>query len=127
MGHMNVQYYTASFDQAMWGLVHTLGWRPEKTPRRTGFADVKHLIHFQSELKPGIPICVYSIPLKAGRTSFVSGHQLINLSTGELSAEMEMTSVYFDLENRVAIPIPSLLKEAADSQWTWIVDKKGKA
>ena len=32
MGHMNVQHYVAAFDQAMWHLVHEIGYRRPASP-----------------------------------------------------------------------------------------------
>lgn len=118
MGHMNVQYYVSAFDQAMWGLVYALGWRRGEGPSVTGFADVRHDIRYRSELAAGVPFRVYSMPVKAGHSSFVSLHHMFNVETGALAAEMEMTSVHFDLVNRVAIPVPVVLKDAANIPWS---------
>ena len=109
MGHMTVQYYVAAFDQAMWNLVYTLGWRPEGTPAKTGFADVRHVIEYRSELKAGTPFAVDSVLLRAGKSSIVTVHRLVNLSSSALAAEMEMTSVHFDLIERTSLNLPHSL------------------
>ncbi len=64
MGHMTVQYYVAAFDQAMWNLVYSLGWRPPAPPVRAGFADVRHVTDYKSELGVGVPFVVDSLPRK---------------------------------------------------------------
>lgn len=43
MGHRNVAHYVAAFDQAMWRLVHSLGYRTDwQISRHEGWADVRH-------------------------------------------------------------------------------------
>lgn len=105
MGHMTVQYYVAAFDQAMWNLVYTLGWRPEPDRESRGFADVRHIIHYHAELRAGAPFVIDSHPLRCGTSSFVSTHRMFDLASGELAADMEMTSVHFDLHARTSAPL----------------------
>jgi acyl-CoA thioester hydrolase len=40
-------------------------------------------------------------------------YQMHNISRGTIAATLESTSVYFDLDARVAIPITDEMKEAA--------------
>lgn len=117
MGHMNVQHYTAVFDQAMWHLVTQLGFRPSwVTDRREGWADVRYLINFRKELRAGELFHAESNVMKVGHTSLLTHHRIFNTERGELAAELEMTSVYFDLENRVSRPVPADIRSAA-KQW----------
>jgi acyl-CoA thioester hydrolase len=111
MGHMTVQYYGAAFDQAMWNLVYALGWRSAAAPERTGFADVRHVIDYRAELAVGAPFAVESVPLRCGRTSIIMSHRMYDVVNQTLAAEMEMTSVHFDLVNRVAIPLPEAFRQ----------------
>lgn len=104
MGHMTVQYYTAAFDQAMWGLVYDLGWRADPDRKSRGFADVKHVVSFAHELALGTPFRIDSMVRRIGRSSLVTAHSLIDLETGGIAAEMEMTSVHFDLVKRASTP-----------------------
>ena len=50
---------------------------------------------------------------KVGGSSLVTFHRMLELRTGELAAECEMTSVYFDLAARASCPLPQALREAA--------------
>ncbi len=116
MGHLNVQHYTAAFDQAMWHLVNHLGYRPSwVAERREGWADVRYLINFRSELRAGELFHAESTVMKAGRSSLVTHHRILNSEHQLLSADLEMTSVYFDLEKRVSRPIPDEIRLAAQS------------
>lgn len=113
MGHMNVQYYIAAFDQAMWHLVHALGYRQEwQASRNEGWADVKHEITFARELGPGSLFVIDSAVQAVGNTSLTTTHRLCAMS-GELAAEDVIVSVYFDLAARKSMPIPAAIRSEA--------------
>jgi acyl-CoA thioester hydrolase len=114
MGHMNVQYYVAAFDQAMWHLVHEIGYRkPVATGTGYGWADVRHVVEYRNELPVGALYRVASTIRKVGRSSMVTYHRMFGTDENTLSAECEMTSVYFDRSNRVSCPLPTALRDAA--------------
>lgn len=116
MGHMNVQHYVAAFDQAMWHLVHEIGYRKPIVPGKGhGFADVRHLLEYRSELPAGALYRIISGVGKVGRSSLVTVHRMYAAATEELAAKCEMTSVYFDLSARTSYPLPQSLREAASS------------
>jgi acyl-CoA thioester hydrolase len=114
MGHMNVQYYIAAFDQAMWHLVHELGYRKPAGPNSGhGWADVRHVVEYHRELPAGALYRVTSNIEKVGRSSLVTRHRMFEMESGELAAECEMTSVYFDLVARAGAPLPQSLGDTA--------------
>ena len=114
MGHMNVQNYTAAFDQAMWHLVLALGYAPSWVhERREGWADVRHTTTFKRELKAGSLFHVVSAVRSVGTTSLTTSHVLYHSESGTISAECEIVSVYFDLARRVGKPIPDGVRHAA--------------
>jgi acyl-CoA thioester hydrolase len=114
MGHMNVQHYVAAFDQAMWHLVHEIGYRKPATPGTGhGWADVRHVVDYRRELPAGSLYKVMSGIGKVGRSSLVTIHRMVASEDDELAAECEMTSVYFDLSTRASCPMPQSLREAA--------------
>jgi acyl-CoA thioester hydrolase len=92
MGHMNVQHYVATSDQAMWHLVHELGHRTPADPGAGhGWADVRHVIDYRRELRASELYKVTSGVRKVGGSSLVTFHRMLELPTGELAAECEMT------------------------------------
>ena len=114
MGHMNVQHYVAAFDQAMWHLVHEIGYRKPATPGTGhGWADVRHVVDYRRELAAGSLYKVMSGIAKVGRSSLVTVHRMFASDNEEQAAECEMTSVYFDLSARASCPIPPALRDAA--------------
>ena len=113
MGHMNVQHYIAAFDQAMWHLVAELGYRASwAADRQQGWADVRYLVNYRRELRAGVLFHVSSAAQNVGRTSLTTFHELVNSESGEIAADLEMKSVYFDLGSRTAIAIPEQIRSA---------------
>lgn len=113
MGHMTVQFYVAAFDQAMWHLVHALGYRPGwQAERREGWADVRHDVTFSKELRVGSLFRIESVIVAIGKTSLSTRHRLLT-ADGELSSTDEIKSVYFDLNERKALLIPEVIRQAA--------------
>lgn len=116
MGHMNTTYYVAAFDQAMWHLVASMGYRAVWIKERDeGWADVRYVIDYKSELRAGELFHVESGIRKIGRSSLVSRHTMVRTDGGEVAAELEMTSVYFDLKARVSKTIPDAIRVAAEA------------
>ncbi len=115
MGHMNTPFYVAAFDQAMWHLVSGLGYRSSWIEERgEGWADVKYVLEFRSELRAGQLYHVSSSVSRIGKSSLVSRHRLIRTEDDVLAAEVEITSVYFDLKQRVSRPIPAVIRTSAE-------------
>lgn len=114
MGHMNVQYYIAAFDQSLWHLMAACGysaaWIQE---RRQGWADRRYEIDFRQELPVGSLFEIHSSVVKVGRTSLSTHHSLTCKADGAVSAELLAVSVYFDLEGRRALPLPQVLIDGA--------------
>ncbi|WP_137113593.1 acyl-CoA thioesterase [Mesorhizobium sp. GR13] len=118
MGHMTVQYYVAAFDQAMWLLVHSLGYRPAwQTERGEGWADIRHDVTFSKELCVGSIFWVESSVVAVGKTSLSTRHRLFD-ADGQLSSTDEIKSVYFDLRERNALPLPASIRNSANERMT---------
>lgn len=114
MGHMNVQYYVAAFDQAMWHLVHALGYRTAwQKDKGEGWADVQHNISFSKELAVGSLFYVESRVSNVGSKSLTTRHQLFDMN-GELCASNEIKSVYFDLVARMGLLLPDEIRSNAE-------------
>jgi acyl-CoA thioester hydrolase len=113
MGHLNVAHYVAAFDQAMWHTVHALGYDVDwQHSRSEGWADVRHDVTFSKELRAGSLYYVESEVTDLGRTSITTSHFLRSMD-GVLSATDQIRSVYFDLKERKALPLPESIRAAA--------------
>lgn len=115
MGHMNVQYYVAAFDQAMWHLVHALGYRTVwQKERGQGWADVQHNVTFSKELAVGSLFRVESTVSTVGTKSLTTHHRLYDMD-GDLCASNEIKSVYFDLVARKGVVLPEEIRSNAEN------------
>jgi acyl-CoA thioester hydrolase len=116
MGHMNVQYYVAAFDQAFWHLVASLGYSTAWIhDRRQGWADVRYEIDYRSELRPGEAFVVHSEVAGIGRTSLTTRHEMTSRDDDRVCAALLARSVYFDLAKRRSMPIPDGIRHAAEA------------
>lgn len=115
MGHMNVQHYVAAFDQSLWHLVAAAGYSASWIAERgQGWADRRYEIDFRRELPVGSLFEIRGSIVKVGRTSLTTRHRLTDKADGALSAELLAISVYFDLNARRALALPSeILARAA--------------
>jgi len=116
MGHMNVQYYIAAFDQASWHLVAAAGYCPSWIEeRREGWADRRYEIDFRRELPVGSLFEIRSGIVRIGNTSLTARHRLTSKADGGLCAELLAVTVYFDLAARQSRALPeAILRGAAE-------------
>lgn len=115
MDHMNVQFYTARFDEATWHLFASLGISSSylKTNGR-GMAAVDQRTQYKQELHAGALIHITSelLELKDKTVRFV--HRMYNSETGEEVATSELVGVHIDTAARRSVPFPpEILQRAA--------------
>jgi acyl-CoA thioester hydrolase len=114
MGHLNVQSYTARFDEATWHFLATLGLTPTflKANGR-GAVAVDQRTQYRREVLAGTLLHVTSELLSLGRTSIRFVHRMFDSETGEEVASTEFVGVYFDTERRTSVELPAWVREAA--------------
>lgn len=112
VGHMNVRYYVAKFDEASWQLMAILGLTPSyfREHNKSVVATEQH-IKYINELLPGDLIVVRS-RVEEIKKSFVKfNHQMINSQTMEIAADMTVVAVHLDLNTRRPSSIPSEISD----------------
>lgn len=116
MGHMTTRNYLAMFDDASYHMIYeTFGWSGgEGGDRRNGWVDVRQVIEYKDELKAGDLTEVKGAMKKIGTKSVTYYYELYNARTGSLSATLETTSVYFDLKERVGVPLTDEMRAGAE-------------
>ena len=115
VGHMNVQFYTARFDEASWHFLARLGLTPSFLERNhRGAAAVEQRTQYKRELVAGSLVHITSELLSLGRTSLRFVHRMYDSETGEVVAESELVGVFLDTDTRSATPLPSMVQERAD-------------
>jgi acyl-CoA thioester hydrolase len=115
MDHMNVQFYTARFDEATWHLFASLGITSSylKTNGR-GMAAVDQRTQYKQELHAGALIRITSelLELKGKKVRFL--HRMYDAETGEEVATSELVGVHIDTAERRSVPFPpEILQRAA--------------
>jgi acyl-CoA thioester hydrolase len=111
VGHMNVQFYTAKFDEATWHFLARLGLTPRfmKETGRAAVAVDQH-IQYSREVVAGSLLHVTSELLELGRTSIRFRHRMFDSETDEEVAVGEYVGVYFDTTERVSVELPEFLR-----------------
>lgn len=117
MGHMTTRFYMAFFDDASYHFLSSaLGWQPENIKENhLGWADVKHVIEYQDEVKAGTLLELTAHLVKVGGKSITILYKMFDKNKGTLAATLESTSVYFDTNARKAITIDDALRAKLDA------------
>ena len=107
VGHMNVQFYTARFDEATWQFLAQLGLTPSFLERshRSAVA-VDQRTQYKRELVAGSLIHIATELVSLGRSSIRFLHRMYDSETSEEVASSELVGVYFDVDNRSSAPLP---------------------
>lgn len=114
VGHMNVQFYTARFDEATWQFLNQLGLSPthfKATGRSAVAADQR--TQYKREVTSGTLLHVATELLSVGQRSLRFVHRMYDSETNEEVASTELVGVYFDMTRRVSAELPDLVRAAA--------------
>jgi len=107
VGHMNVQFYTARFDEATWHFFSSLGISSRYLrEQRRGMAALEQHTRYKRELHAGALICITSELLEARPKVVRFIHRMYDTETGEEIADSELTAVHLDTESRRSTPFP---------------------
>jgi acyl-CoA thioester hydrolase len=114
VGHMNVQFYTARFDEATWQFLNQLGLSPthlRSTGRSAVAADQR--TQYKREVLGGSLLHIATELLALGTRSLRFVHRMYDSETGEEVASTELVGVYFDTTRRVSIELPAFVHHHA--------------
>jgi acyl-CoA thioester hydrolase len=107
VGHMNVQFYTARFDEATWHFLARYGITPQYLrEHRRGMVAVEQHTRYLRELHAGDLIYIRSELLEAKPKAVRFLHRMCNATTGEEVATTELTGVHLDADARRSVPFP---------------------
>jgi acyl-CoA thioester hydrolase len=114
MGHMNVMWYVAKFDEATWQLFATIGLTPSRLRSEPiGMAGVEQHIEYKRELYAGDVVTVFSRLLEVKDKSIRFAHEMRNDESGEVAATTILVAVHLDRSTRRARALPDDVKERA--------------
>ena len=105
MDHMNVQFYTARFDEATWHLFAALGMTTSyfKTNRR-GMAALEQRTLYKQELHAGALIRISSELLEIKPKTIRFLHRMYDTESGAEVATTELVGAHIDTDARKAVP-----------------------
>ena len=114
IGHMNVQFYTARFDEATWHFFAALGITSSylKSNGR-GMAAVDQHTQYRQELHAGDLIRITSELLEIKSKTVRFRHRMYNAETGEEVAVTDLVGVHLDTAARRSIPLPEEILDRA--------------
>ncbi len=114
MDHMNIQYYMAKFDEAVWNLFHRIGLTPSYLrAENRGMAALETNVRYLEELFAGDVVAVHSGVLRVGETSLRFVQEMRNGETGETAAIMRVVAVHLDRAARRPVPFPEAIAARA--------------
>ena len=114
MGHMNVSWYVAKFDEGTWQLFAALGLTPSRLRGEPlGMAGVDQRIEYKRELYAGDVVTVSSTVLEVREKVIRFVHEMRNDETGEVAARTTLVAVCIDRNTRRARPLPEDVRERA--------------
>jgi acyl-CoA thioester hydrolase len=107
VGHMNVQFYVARFDEASWQLLANFGLTGSYLrEHRRGMGALEQHTYYRRELLPGALIRVVSEveEVKPKVVRFI--HRMYDVENGEEVASTTIVAAYMDTAARRAVPFP---------------------
>jgi len=116
MGHMNIRHFMAMFDESSYQLLNEVfAWsgNPDNSGGQ-GWADVKHVIEYQAEVRAGDLLEVRACITKVGTKSIGIRYEMSNSVTNTLAATLECVCVLIDLQSRDAVPLSDVQRKQAE-------------
>lgn len=112
MGHMNVQYYVAKFDEATWNLFTALGITSNyMNDNKIGMVAVEQKIIYKKEVLAGDCLYIKSKVIKIGEKSIRFIHYMYNTESNAEISNCELVGVHIDRIKRKSCPIPKTIIE----------------
>lgn len=116
IGHMNVQFYTARFDEATWHFFMRLGITPGfLKENRRGMAALDQRTQYKQEVLAGSLLHVTTELIEVKRKTIRFLHRMYNSETGAEVATSELVAAFLDAELRKSTEFPQAILDAAQA------------
>ena len=113
MQHMNVQWYTARFDEATWHLMSRVGITVTYMDENDkGMAAVEQTTKYKAEVKSGDLLVIKSKFLEVKDKAVRFLHIMYNPETEQEVATSELVGVHIDTITRKSCPFEREMKES---------------
>ena len=115
MGHMNIRWYIALFDQAAWKFFGSIGMsRPYFEQEQGGLFALKQFISYLAEVHVGETVAIRTRVLGRSVKRLHFMHFMVNESRQNLAATLETLTSHADLAIRRTSPFPARFAESLD-------------
>ncbi len=116
MGHMNVRWYLALYDEAAWRFFASFGMDQAYyiNEQGGGFA-LKQFIQYLAEVRVGETVAIRTRVLGRSAKRIHYMHFMINETTGRLASFMEVLGSHADMKTRRTAPFPPDLAAKLDA------------
>ena len=112
MGHMNVQWYTAKFDEATWHLFALVGITPSYIAEKMmGMAALEQTTKYLAEAMAGDLLVVTSQIVEVKDKTIRFLHTMKNAENLKEIATSEIVAVHLDRAKRKSAPLPEKIKQ----------------
>jgi len=117
MGHMNVRWYMALYDEATWHFFDAIGMTLDyfKTFHAGAFA-LKNFLNYWQEVRVGQTVALRTRVLGRTDKRFHFMHFMINETAGQVASSFESMGTHADLKLRKSVALPRFIAEALDAQ-----------
>jgi acyl-CoA thioester hydrolase len=119
IGHMNITFYVAKFDEANWNLFASIGITPSYLREgKFGVAGVQQNITYKRELLAGDVIEIGTRILEIREKVIRFLHEMRNVESREIAAICDITAVHMDRSTRKSCPFPETVRKNAEARIT---------
>ncbi|MCG8381205.1 MAG: acyl-CoA thioesterase [Gammaproteobacteria bacterium] len=111
MGHMNVQWYTAKFDEASWHLFAAVGITNKYIrDNQNGMAALEQTTCYKAEVLVGDLLVIQSKIQEVGDKTLRFFHAMYNIENDVEVATSEFLGVHLNRVKRKSCPLPTDIK-----------------
>lgn len=117
MGHMNVRWYMALFDEATWHFFNAIGMTRDYfiNSHAGGFA-LKNFINYWREVRAGQTVALRTRLIGRTDKRFHFMHFMLDETAGQVASSLESLGTHADLKLRRSAPLPGFIANAFDAQ-----------
>jgi acyl-CoA thioester hydrolase len=116
MGHMNIRWYLAFFDEGGWPLFESLGMdEAYHRENQAGVFALQHFIHYLAEVRQGEIVTVRTRMLARSEKRLHFMSFLINETAAALACTVEGMGTHIDLQSRRSSPFPDHIAARIDA------------
>ena len=118
MGHMNVQWYTAMFDDATWHLFSAIGLTSSYfRDENRGMAALEQTTKYLAEILAGNLLVCRSEVLEVKDKTIRFMHHLYDAEKQQLAATSVLVAAHLDRDKRKACPLPEFARRQSEAQF----------